>query len=154
MAGAALGSLKYYDLRALKPSQSLVWRTNVDQFEFSEDFHSSGQHLLKGDVPARSTPARAGKASSGQPNQRINVCGLLSLQYYQPFFDVDTSQVKTRLFQAAWPIRKSSSSFLGEGDTAAPTVDLYGPVWVSAEQLGDRLEITIGSSSIPSHFVL
>lgn len=83
----------------------------------------------------------AGAASSGRQNQRnqppgqkMNMCGLLSLQFYQPYFDVDTSQVKARLLQAAVPMRKAEP-FLrtgddveGGGDGGQP--DLYGPVWV------------------------
>lgn len=66
----------------------------------------------------------------------MNMCGLLSLQFYQPYFDVNTSQVKARLLQAAVPMRKAEP-FLrtgddveGGGDGGQP--DLYGPVWVSA----------------------
>lgn len=58
------------------------------------------------------------------------MCGLLSLQFYQPYFDVDTSDVKTRLLHAAWPLRKRNSTFLGEGESSQQA-DLYGPVWVS-----------------------
>ncbi|CAM9200754.1 unnamed protein product, partial [Laminaria digitata] len=62
----------------------------------------------------------------------MNMCGLLSLQFYQPYFDVDTSEVKARLLQAAMPMRKTQP-FLRtgddtEGDGSQP--DLYGPVWV------------------------
>lgn len=77
----------------------------------------------------------ADKNSRAQaPRSKMNMCGLLSLQFYRPYFDVDTSQVKGRLLQAAWPMRQTSP-FLdqmeteGGDDNGAP--DLYGPVWVS-----------------------
>ena len=58
------------------------------------------------------------------------MCGLVSVQFYQPYFDVDTSEVKARLLQAAWPLRKTTSTFLGDGE-GSHQADLYGPVWVS-----------------------
>lgn len=74
--------------------------------------------------------------------QNISMCGLLSLEFYRPYFDVDTNQVKARLLQALWPIRMNSL-FLYHADVegsggggSAP--DLYGPVWVSA-QLRNRV---------------
>lgn len=69
------------------------------------------------------------------------MCGLLSLQFYQPYFDVNTSDVKMRVLQAAWPLRKRSTSFLGEGESSQQA-DLYGPVWVSK---ADR---------VPQHLVM
>lgn len=79
----------------------------------------------------RAAGAGAAKAGRGSPTpQRMSMCGLLSLQFYQPYFDVDTSEVKTRLLQAAWPLRKTSSTFLGDGESSQHA-DLYGPVWVS-----------------------
>ena len=68
------------------------------------------------------------------PGQKMNMCGLLSLQFYQPYFDVDTSQVKARLLQAAVPMRhtepflRTGDDAEGGGDGGEP--DLYGPVWV------------------------
>lgn len=59
------------------------------------------------------------------------MCGLLSIEFYQPYFNVDTSEVTARLLQAAWPLQRNrSSTFLGEGESSQ-RADLYGPVWVS-----------------------
>lgn len=60
------------------------------------------------------------------------MCGLLSLDFYRPYFDVDTSQVKTRLFQATWP-KAQGPPFLDDADAAPSMPDMYGPVWVSPE---------------------
>eukprot|EP00904_Undaria_pinnatifida_P001307 jgi/Undpi1/11177/HiC_scaffold_30.g13475.m1 len=99
-----------------------------------------------GEEPAAASGGRrGGGAGSGggahsqrnqPPGQKMNMCGLLSLQFYQPYFDVDTSQVKARLLQAAQPMRhtepflRTGDAEEGEGGGGEP--DLYGPVWVSA----------------------
>lgn len=75
------------------------------------------------------------------------MCGLLSLQFYKPYFDVDTSEVKARLVQAAWPLRKTSPPFLGgESESGSSKVDLYGPVWVSKNS---NRQQTDGLNSMP-----
>lgn len=75
----------------------------------------------------------------------MSMCGLLSIEFYKPYFDVDTSQVKRRLLQSAWPMRKVEPFLpLEEGAGEDPggedaggsgryggAPDLYGPVWVS-----------------------
>lgn len=94
----------------------------------SED-SQSGQNLLGKN--GGGGKAEGGRGSPPPPGPKISMCGLLSLQYYQPYFDVDTSEVKTKLLQAIWPMRKTAS-FLGEGDSSK--VDLYGPVWVSGRR--------------------
>lgn len=91
-------------------------------------------------------PVATDKNYNAQPRgQNISMCGLLSLEFYRPYFDVDTSQVKSRLLQAAWPLRKTLP-FLGGADTegngrgiAAP--DLYSPVWVRMGTYDTRLGI-------------
>lgn len=97
--------------------------------DFSTPHDTQGEELLNG----RAAGAGGPKAGRGSQPQRMSMCGLLSLQFYQPYFDVDTSEVKSRLFLAACPLRKTSSTFLGEGDSSQQA-DLYGPVWVRAKQ--------------------
>lgn len=81
----------------------------------------------KGRAPQKSS-------QGGGSAQNISVCGLLSLEFYRPYFDVDTDEVKARLLQATLPMRQATP-FLdqadeeGRGGSTAP--DLYGPVWVS-----------------------
>lgn len=77
----------------------------------------------------RAAGAGATKAGRGSPPPHMSMCGLLSIQFYQPYFDVNTDEVKARLLQAAWPLRKRSSTFLSEGGSSQQA-DLYGPVWV------------------------
>lgn len=112
----------------LAPCRAVV-RINVG-FYRAIDFSTSsiGEGLLNGGAAGADAAKKAGRGSP--PPQMMSMCGLLSLQFYQPYFDVDTSEVKTRLLQAAWPLRRTASTFLGESESSKQT-DLYGPVWVS-----------------------
>ncbi|CAM9767985.1 unnamed protein product [Ectocarpus sp. 6 AP-2014] len=98
-----------------------------DPADWDPEDSQSGQNLLGKNRGGGK--AEGGRGSPPPPGPKISMCGLLSLQYYQPYFDVDTSEVKTKLLQAIWPMRKTAS-FLGEADSSK--VDLYGPVWVPA----------------------
>ncbi|CAM9714182.1 unnamed protein product [Ascophyllum nodosum] len=70
------------------------------------------------------------------------MCGLLSVEFYRPYFNVNTSEVKSHLVQAAWPLSRtppfldSSNADGNHGQEAGSDgrryPDLYGPVWVSA----------------------
>ncbi|TMW68842.1 hypothetical protein Poli38472_006310 [Pythium oligandrum] len=57
----------------------------------------------------------------------MGMCSCFSLAFYQPYFDVDTSDVQERLVRALLPFKKSPS--FNELVTKAP--DAYGPVWLS-----------------------
>lgn len=58
------------------------------------------------------------------------MCGLFSIDFYRPYFNVDTSQVKTRLLQATWP-KQTGTPFLSDEEGSSALPDLYGPLWVS-----------------------
>ncbi|KAI1720279.1 yip1 domain-containing protein [Ditylenchus destructor] len=51
----------------------------------------------------------------------------LSFEFYQRYFDVDTSQVQTRILNSMFPRR--NSNFIT--DYIQPSPDLYGPFWIS-----------------------
>lgn len=51
----------------------------------------------------------------------------LSFEFYQRYFDVDTSQVQTRILNSMFPRRNSNFII----DYIQPTPDLYGPFWIS-----------------------
>mmetsp|Transcript_20481 Transcript_20481/g.28192 ORF Transcript_20481/g.28192 Transcript_20481/m.28192 type:complete len:235 (-) Transcript_20481:113-817(-) len=57
----------------------------------------------------------------------IPFCGCLSVRYYQPFFDVDTSDVMTRIGSALFYCNREQTflSLVGEKP------DAYGPFWIS-----------------------
>lgn len=56
----------------------------------------------------------------------IPFCGCLSVRYYQPYFDVDTEDVTTRLKSSVLYCR-SENNFLS---TINDRPDAYGPFWV------------------------
>ncbi|KAI1718482.1 yip1 domain-containing protein [Ditylenchus destructor] len=51
----------------------------------------------------------------------------LSFEFYQRYFDVDSSQVQTRILNSMFPRR--NSNFIT--DYIQPSPDLYGPFWIS-----------------------
>ncbi|CAM9640491.1 unnamed protein product [Choristocarpus tenellus] len=61
---------------------------------------------------------------------RMSMCGLLSIEFYRPYFDVDTSQVLSRLAKAGLPVIKGPS-ILEEEEGRECVLDLYGPFWVA-----------------------
>lgn len=56
----------------------------------------------------------------------IPFCGCLSVRYYQPYFDVDTEDVTTRLKGSILYCR-AENNFLA---TINDRPDAYGPFWV------------------------
>lgn len=76
----------------------------------------------------------AGAGGHAASRAQITMCGLFSLDFYRPYFDVDTVEVKKRLLQAAWP-KRTGPPFLSDADGAGAMPDLYGPVWVSRHVL-------------------
>lgn len=60
----------------------------------------------------------------------IPLCGFMSVQYYQPYFDVDTSDIYTRIFQSTFYCRREQNFLALIGEKP----DAYGPFWVSKYQ--------------------
>eukprot|EP01031_Cornospumella_fuschlensis_P036113 gene36113-43792_t len=57
----------------------------------------------------------------------IPMCGCLSVRYYQPYFDIDTSDVSNRMAQAVFYCRREQNFLaLIEGRP-----DGYGPFWIA-----------------------
>lgn len=75
---------------------------------------------------APTTPAPAAEPASAP--QSTPMCACLTIAYYRPHFDVDTSDVVTRLKKGFIP-SSGENSLLAEVQ-AKP--DLYGPFWVCA----------------------
>ncbi len=65
--------------------------------------------------------------AQGDVFNEIPMCGFLSVRYYQPYFDVDTSDVLARLSNSIMFLRRPETllSLVGEKP------DIYGPFWVS-----------------------
>lgn len=64
----------------------------------------------------------------GKKKDKVDIpfCGCLSIQYYQPYFDVDTTDVSTRLWNAIIFCKREQNFLLLIQDRP----DLYGPFWV------------------------
>eukprot|EP01035_Chromulina_nebulosa_P017761 gene17761-23361_t len=67
-----------------------------------------------------------GNNNSKNPND-MPFCGCLSISYYQPFFDVDTSDIVKRLSLAVFYCRRETNFI----DIISEKPDAYGPFWIS-----------------------
>lgn len=86
-----------------------------------EENLNSGASLLnsKGDTGKSATGSSAGLVD-------IPCCGCLSVQFYQPYFDINSDDVKNRLLQALFYCKRGELFLTVVGDKP----DAYGPVWV------------------------
>ena len=71
------------------------------------------------------SPTEKGDNDSGIPE--IPMCGCLSVQFYRPYFDVDTADIITRVGHAMFYCRREEN-FLNH---LKDKPDAYGPVWIS-----------------------
>jgi hypothetical protein len=67
------------------------------------------------------------------------MCSCLSVEYYKPYWNVDTEQVVDRLKQAITPHQPAETTFLQQ---IQKNPDGYGPFWI-----GTTLIFAIGASS-------
>ena len=71
---------------------------------------------------------REGPQSDGKETD-IPFCGCLTVRYYQPYFDVDTKDVTTRMLGALFYCRAApEENFLAQ---TAEKPDAYGPFWIA-----------------------
>ncbi|RLN44074.1 hypothetical protein BBJ29_005295 [Phytophthora kernoviae] len=63
----------------------------------------------------------------GKPQRPMGLCGCFTLAYYQPLFDVDTTDVQLRLMRALVPFKKEPTF----AELALKAPDAYGPFWLS-----------------------
>jgi hypothetical protein len=57
----------------------------------------------------------------------IPLCGFLTVQYYQPFFDVDTVDISNRILASTFFCRREQNFVTMVGDKP----DAYGPIWIA-----------------------
>jgi len=57
----------------------------------------------------------------------IPMCGCLSVKFYQPYFDVDTSDILTRISHALFYCRRSENFM----ELIKDKPDAYGPFWIA-----------------------
>ena len=63
----------------------------------------------------------------GRTDLNIPFCGCLSIQYYRPYFDIDTIEVFDRMLNSVSYCRRDQTFLSLIGDRP----DAYGPFWVS-----------------------
>ncbi|KAH9951791.1 Yip1-domain-containing protein [Amylocystis lapponica] len=83
------------------------------------------QSFLQTDARAEQTSGVGGNAARGYIPDRGVRGGFWTVEYYQPYFDIDTKTVLRRCYLTLLPHR--ASAFLTEHLT--PAADLYGPFW-------------------------
>lgn len=77
-------------------------------------------------APSNSTGSAAGNATPSSSGLFSRMCGWFSVEYYQPYFDVNTETVLERLKMAVSPHKPDMFA-----TTAEAPVDLYGAFWTS-----------------------
>lgn len=89
---------------------------------------------------------REQQQKGGQERDEIPFCGCLTVKYYQPFFDVDTKDIVSRIGSAVFYCRAGSGeNFMS---LTAEKPDAYGPFWVATS-----LVFTIAVTSHISRWV-
>ncbi|KAJ8597689.1 Yip1-domain-containing protein [Rhizopogon salebrosus TDB-379] len=78
----------------------------------------------RGDQRTQSTPSNLDRGYLTDHTTRKGPSGFWTVDYYQPYFDVDTATVLKRCYTTLLP---TSSSYL---TVLTPSADLYGPFWV------------------------
>ena len=57
--------------------------------------------------------------------ESVPLCGILSVKFYRPYFDIDTKDITARLYHAL--VSFKDNSFM---NLIAEKPDAYGPFWV------------------------
>ena len=89
------------------------------------------QHISIDDVDEE-TPKQGSSAGSQRGDQVPRtglgaVCACFSVEYYRPYFNVDTKDVAKRMLLTFYPPQTPSFS-----EMTAENPDLYGPIWIAA----------------------
>lgn len=81
------------------------------------------------DAMTSSSSSLLGNQRENQANDAVDIpfCGCLSIKFYQPFFDVDTSDIITRISHAVLFCRRERTFIASFEDKP----DGYGPFWVN-----------------------
>lgn len=64
----------------------------------------------------------------------VPLCGFLTVQYYQPFFDIDTVDISNRILASTFFCRREQNFVTMIGDKP----DAYGPIWVRSRIISDN----------------
>lgn len=88
---------------------------------------SKKDQLDEDEIDSERSSLMHGQQSGGSSSiPDIPLCGFMSVQYYQPFFDVDTVDITTRIMHSMLYCRREQNFLATVGDKP----DAYGPFWV------------------------
>lgn len=77
-------------------------------------------------MSANSSLLRGESRKTEDDSRQMPFCGCISVQYYQPYFDLDTQDVINRIWSSLFFCRRQET-FL---DSIMQKPDAYGPFWV------------------------
>jgi hypothetical protein len=93
-----------------------------------DDVFTDQDTLLSGKVnvnaASSSNGGDGGTSGGAKPG---GMCSCFTVQYYQPYFDVDTAVVRARMMRSLTAIQPANRDFLSITQNNA---DLYGPFWI------------------------
>ena len=107
--------------------------TDADSDPSASLLHSSAGALqpaggtLSSATGAATSAGALGPAPGQDESRTARLCAFLSVDYYRPYFDVDTATVVGRIKSAATP---GNQDVFASTQEAGP--DLYGPFWVAS----------------------
>lgn len=82
-------------------------------------------------------------AASQSAIPEVPLCGFLTVQYYQPFFDVDTVDISNRILASTFFCRREQNFVTMIGDKP----DAYGPIWVRSHAPLHRFCLQYGNNT-------
>ena len=120
----------------VRVSHTLLFFTNKLSLSASvseESFTMLSDHgdddLNDDDLDATHNSGNAGSQNEKSAHELPDIpfCGCLSIRFYQPYFDVDTADVISRITQAVFYCRREENFLAYMKDKP----DAYGPVWIA-----------------------
>ena len=88
---------------------------------------SNNNKMIDDDEEMNSSLLRGESSRKTEDDTRqMPFCGCISVQYYQPYFDLDTQDVINRIWNSLFFCRRQET-FL---DSIIQKPDAYGPFWV------------------------
>jgi protein YIPF1/2 len=88
---------------------------------------STNNNMSSSSSSSSSTSSTAGASTTASPAPSSGgACPCFQVAYYQPYFDVDTDMVQTRVLRSFTALRPSSRDFF---ELTKGNADLFGPFW-------------------------
>jgi len=82
------------------------------------------ESIDQGGIALNINPSVANTAQPPQNQGKVPLCGFFSVEFYQPYFNVTTNDVKERIKSSLNPIKPRFFELTQENP------DLYGPIWI------------------------